>query len=79
MNATENTVTVYSKHPCVQCYATIRELRKRQIPYTNVDLGEHPELVTRLKAAGYAQAPVVVAGDDSWAGFRPDKIKTLAT
>lgn len=26
---------------------------------------------------GYLQAPVVVAGDDHWAGFRPDRIKNL--
>jgi len=30
-------------------------------------------------ALGYLQAPVVVAGTDHWSGFRPDRIKTLAT
>jgi glutaredoxin-like protein NrdH len=28
-------------------------------------------------ALGYLQAPVVVAGNDHWSGFRPDRIKTL--
>ena len=32
----------------------------------------------QVKSLGYAQAPVVVAGEDHWSGFRPDKIKTLA-
>lgn len=29
-------------------------------------------------ALGYLQAPVVVAGNDHWSGFRPDRIKALA-
>ena len=28
-------------------------------------------------ALGYLQAPVVVAGNDHWSGFRPDRIKAL--
>ena len=26
---------------------------------------------------GYKQAPVVIAGEDHWSGFRPDKIGAL--
>jgi glutaredoxin-like protein NrdH len=29
-------------------------------------------------ALGYLQAPVVVAENDHWSGFRPDRIKALA-
>jgi len=29
-------------------------------------------------ALGYLQAPVVVAGDDHWSGFRPDRITPVA-
>jgi glutaredoxin-like protein NrdH len=29
-------------------------------------------------ALGYLQAPVVVAGNDHWSGFRPDRIKVLS-
>jgi glutaredoxin-like protein NrdH len=28
-------------------------------------------------ALGYLQAPVVVAGNEHWSGFRPDRIKAL--
>jgi len=28
-------------------------------------------------ALGYLQAPVVMAGDDHWSGFRPDRIKAV--
>jgi len=30
------------------------------------------------KGLGYQQAPVVVAGEDHWSGFRPDRIKAVA-
>ena len=30
-----------------------------------------------VMALGYLQAPVVVAGNDHWSGFRPDRIKAL--
>jgi glutaredoxin-like protein NrdH len=31
-----------------------------------------------VMALGYLQAPVVVAGNDHWSGFRPDRIKGLS-
>jgi len=31
-----------------------------------------------IKGLGYQQAPVVVAGEDHWSGFRPDRIKAIA-
>ena len=31
-----------------------------------------------VMALGYLQAPVVVAGNEHWSGFRPDRIKALA-
>jgi glutaredoxin-like protein NrdH len=31
-----------------------------------------------VKALGYQAAPVVIAGDDHWSGFRPDMIAKLA-
>jgi glutaredoxin-like protein NrdH len=31
-----------------------------------------------VKSLGYAAAPVVIAGDSHWSGFRPDKISEIA-
>lgn len=31
-----------------------------------------------VKSLGYQSAPVVVAGDDHWSGFLPDRIAALA-
>ncbi|WP_018633357.1 glutaredoxin-like protein NrdH [Neomegalonema perideroedes] len=71
-------VTVYSKPACVQCDATTRALDRRGVAYRLVDLTEDAEAMARVTELGYRQAPVVVAGDEHWAGFRPDKIGLLA-
>lgn len=48
------------------------------IAYEKVDITVDPEARDYVIALGYLQAPVVVAGDDHWSGFRPDRIKGLA-
>lgn len=71
-------VTVYTKPQCVQCDATKRALSSSRVEYETVDLTEHPDALARVRALGYAQAPVVVTSEDHWSGFRLDKIKALA-
>ena len=71
-------ITVYSKPLCVQCDATKRALNKAGIAYDVVDITEDAEALAKVKSMGYVQAPVVMTGEDHWAGFRPDKIKALA-
>lgn len=70
-------VVVYSKPRCVQCDATKRTLAKQGVSYEEIDMSVDLEALEYVKSLGFAQAPVVVAGGDSWAGFRPDKIKSL--
>ena len=72
------TVTVYSKRRCVQCDATIRRLKQRGIPHTIISLDDDPDALAVVKQLGFFQAPVIVAGAVSWAGFRPDLIDNLA-
>ncbi len=70
-------VTVYSKPACVQCTATISEMQRREIAHQIVDLSEDESAMKKVMDMGYRQAPVVIAGDEHWSGFRPDKIGTL--
>ena len=72
------TITVYSKPACVQCTATTRALDARGLSYDVIDLTEDAAAMERVTALGYRQAPVVIAGDAHWAGFRPDMIGQLA-
>lgn len=71
-------ITVYSKPMCVQCDATKRALNKQDLVYEEVDLTEDPNALEFVKSLGYVQAPVVMVGDQHWAGYRPDLIKKIA-
>lgn len=70
-------ITVYTKPECVQCNATYKALDKHGINYSVVDITEVSEARDYVMSLGYLQAPVVVAGEDHWSGFRPDRIKAL--
>lgn len=67
-------ITVYSKPSCVQCTATYRKLDENGMHYTLVDVSEDEAALARIKELGYLQAPVVVAPNGHWSGYRPDKI-----
>lgn len=71
-------IIVYTKPACVQCTATQRALDRWGLAYQSVDLTTDAEAFERVLSMGYLQAPVVVDGDTSWSGFRPDRIKALA-
>ena len=72
------TITVYSKPACVQCTATTRALEARGLAYQIIDLTEDDAAMELVTSMGYRQAPVIVAGEAHWAGFRPDMIGALA-
>ena len=71
------TITVYTKPACVQCNATYKALDRAGLSYEIVDITQDPEARDYVMSLGYLQAPVVVAGDKHWSGFRPDHIKAL--
>ncbi len=72
-------IIVYSKPACVQCTATTRALDAKGISYDIIDLTEDADALARVTELGYRQAPVVVADDTHWSGFRPDMIGRLAS
>lgn len=70
--------TVYTKpFGCQACVNTKRKLVAVGVEFTEVDATE-PDVTAWLKEQGHLGVPVVVAGDDVWVGFRPDKIEALA-
>lgn len=70
-------ITVYTKRGCPQCDATIRRLNQRGIPHEVVSLDGNPDAINQVKQLGHYQAPVIVAGVFSWAGYRPNLIDDL--
>ena len=72
------TITVYSKPACVQCTATTRALDAKGLAYDLIDLTQDSIAMQKVTALGYRQAPVVIVGEEHWAGFRPDMIGRLS-
>lgn len=70
-------VTVYTTPECVQCNSTKRMLDKHNVPYETVDLSQDAEALAMVRELGYTAAPVVIAGDKHWSGFRIEKLKNL--
>lgn len=71
-------ITVYTKPNCAQCTATKRAMDKQGLTYHAVDLTQDVSALNRIKQLGFSQVPVVFAGEESWSGFRPDRIKALS-
>lgn len=72
-------ITLYSRNQCQQCTATARKLKKHRIPFREINTSTDEKAAEWLRAAGFAQAPVVICTDGrEWTGFRPDIIEAIA-
>lgn len=71
-------ITIYTRNDCVQCHATKRAMESRGVEFEMVNVDLVPEAADTLRAQGFRQLPVVIAGETSWSGFRPDMINRLA-
>lgn len=70
-------VTVYTAKNCPACTATKSWLERRGIAYRLEWLKESIEAMELAQANGFTAAPIVVAGGESWSGFRPDLIDKI--
>ncbi|MBC9706668.1 MAG: glutaredoxin family protein [Enterococcus sp.] len=71
-------VIVYTKDKCPGCKATMRSLTKKNIAFEALSIEDTPGARDMIKNLGYMQAPVVIAGDEHWSGYNPDRIEALA-
>jgi len=71
-------IIIYTRNDCVQCHATKRAMESRGLAFEMVNLDVDPNEIETLRAQGYRQLPVVIAGETSWSGFRPDMINRLS-
>ena len=70
-------VTVYTKPDCVQCDMTKRLLDREGIAYETIDITQDADALAYIKELGYLAAPVVVAGNQHWSGFKVERVKGL--
>lgn len=71
-----DTVTFFSKPGCGGCIATERAFKAKKITYDYVDITSDDGL-KRIKALGYAGAPVIETSRDHWQGFNLEKINEI--
>lgn len=72
-----NKVTVYSKPNCMQCNFTKKWLKERNVPYTELNVKEDEDVLSKIKEMGYQAVPVIVTESENWYGFQPDKLAKL--
>lgn len=53
-------------------------MEREGVAYSTVNIMDDPTALEKVKELGYLQAPVVVAGEETWSGFQPERIKKLA-
>ena len=71
-------VTVYSKPVCFPCKATVRDLTKLEIVHVVLPLLEvSDDQLEAWRNQGLLEAPIVITPDETWSGYRPDRIKQL--
>lgn len=70
-------VTIYTTPDCVQCNQTKKVFDRKEIKYETVDLSTDSSAMEMVKSLGYSQAPVVIAGDQHWSGFRMARIEDV--
>ena len=71
-------IIIYTRNNCVQCHATKRAMESRGMVFEMVNIDQQPEAAETLRAQGFRQLPVVIAGETRWSGFRPDMISRLS-
>ncbi|CAB4129000.1 GrxC Glutaredoxin and related proteins [uncultured Caudovirales phage] len=71
-------VIVYSNPNCVQCEQTKKYLTQKGVEFESKMIQDSPEILPLIEEKGYKSAPVVVAGDQSWSGFRLDHLYPLS-
>jgi glutaredoxin-like protein NrdH len=54
-------------------------MTREHIEYDVVDLSTDEKAMEFVRSLGYTSAPVVVAGDKHWSGFKLDQIMSLAS
>ena len=70
-------ITIYTRNDGVQCHATKRAMESRGLQFELINVDQQPNAAEELRAMGFRQLPVVVAGKSTWSGFRPDMINSL--
>ena len=65
---------LYTQAGCAECAKVRAWLGERAIAFTERDLGSHPEAAQALAATGIFATPLLVVGEETVLGFRPEAL-----
>lgn len=63
-------ISLYTTPNCPQCRISKKMLDEAKVEYEIIDLSQNAEAMEMVKGLGYVSAPVVIAGNSHWSGFR---------
>jgi glutaredoxin len=70
-------IKIYSQPGCSACAETKSYLDRAGLSYQDHDITADPSALAELGKLGYQATPVVVYGDDHWAGHNPEKLAAI--
>lgn len=70
-------IRLFSKNNCMQCKMTKKFLEQNGAEFEEINIDEHPEKIDYVKGLGFTAAPVIEAGDITFSGFQPAKLKEI--
>lgn len=71
-------VTVYTTPNCMACNSTKRQFERLGVRYDEVALDQHPDKLKEFVDQGFNQAPIIVADNLTWSGYRHEMIQRIA-
>lgn len=70
-------VKLYTQPACNDCVKTKKAFKKQGIQYEEIDISQDPSARKMIKEQGFMKAPVVMTENESWSGFKPQKISSM--
>lgn len=72
-------IRVWTNENCIQCDRTKKFLDDNNIKYLTLSLSDNPDDTRRFIDMGFKSAPIVETPNETWSGFKLEKLKSLVT
>lgn len=70
-------IRVWTNENCIQCERTKKFLDDNDIPYLTLSLMDNQDETRKFLDMGFRTAPIVETENETWSGFKLDKLKSL--
>lgn len=70
-------IKVYTSTTCAPCKMTKRWLNENNIAFEEINVNDNEEVAQQLRDRGISSLPFLETTEDTWTGFRVDKLRKL--